>query len=68
MLFKYEDDAIDPPLTEAEESTELDGLEQCTKMNNITFNSNKYEVLSSSLIVEGWSDMVRTVKRPVGFS
>lgn len=36
------------PLTEAEESKELDELEQCTEVNKITFNRDKYEVLSSS--------------------
>lgn len=37
------------PLTEAKESKELDELEQCTEVNKITFNRDKYEVLSSSL-------------------
>lgn len=32
------------PLTEAEESKELDELEQCTEVNKITFNRDKYEV------------------------
>lgn len=36
------------PLTEAEESKELDELEQCTEVNKVTFNRDKYEVLSSS--------------------